>query len=313
MELAQFCAAPRRYGLSRGKKQDSHVRRVQLLFSGFPIIEWRVGHQLPLPARSHNQAIPGRLFLARFPVARGIVWANDVLAETSARQTPEEGAFLAPARACFLKMSRVRNISARLWRASVNFAACLGLLHIVITATPILGYWTAQLSTPWGLSDGDTLIVLGSDVISPTTLGISSYWRTFYATLVWRDAHFRRVIVSGRDAAPLMKDFLVCHGVPAEAIVVEGTSDSTRENALRVAKLLAADAANRHGPVVLLSSEFHLRRALASFRKAGVQAEPLPWPDASKRIGAYQDRWTIFCVLSVETMKTIYYRSKGWT
>ena len=210
-------------------------------------------------------------------------------------------------------MSLVRKTSGRLWRASVNFAACLGFLHIVITATPILGYWTAQLSTRWGASDGDTLVVLGSEVISPTMLGISSYWRIFYATLVWRDAHFRRVIVSGRVAAPLMKDFLVFQGVPAEAIFVEGAADSTRENALNVAKLLAADAANRHGPVVLLSSEFHMRRALASFRRAGVQAEPMPWPDASKRILAYQDRWTIFCVLSVETVKTIYYRSRGWT
>jgi uncharacterized SAM-binding protein YcdF (DUF218 family) len=210
-------------------------------------------------------------------------------------------------------MPFLRNTSRRLWRVLVNFAACLGFLHIFITATPVLRWWTGQLGTSWGASDGDTLVVLGSEITSPNTLGISSYWRTYYATLVWRDAHFRRVIVSGRDAAPLMKDFLVCHGVPAEAVVVEGASVSTRENALAVAKLLEADAANRHGRIVLLSSEFHMRRALACFRKAGIQAEPMPWPDASKRIASWQDRWTVFCVLSIETVKTFYYGFKGWT
>ncbi len=110
-----------------------------------------------------------------------------------------------------------------------------------------------------------------------------------------------------------MKDFLVCHGVPAEAVVVEGDSGSTRENALAVAKLLEADAASRHGHIVLLSSEFHMRRALACFRKSGVQAEPMPWPDASKRIAYYPDRWTVFCVLSIETGKMLYYGLKGWT
>jgi hypothetical protein len=56
-----------------------------------------------------------------------------------------------------------------------------------------------------------------------------------------------------------------------------------------------------------------MRRALGALRKAGVSASPLPYPDASKRIGDWSERWTVFLALSAETAKTFFYRSKGWT
>ena len=108
-------------------------------------------------------------------------------------------------------------------------ATVLGLLHMVIAFTPVLGWWTGSLSSKWGPDDGDILVVLGGDMAAPDLLGSSSYWRCFYATLVWRQGHFRRVIVSGRGAAPEMKAFLVSKRLPAEVILVENDSVSTRD------------------------------------------------------------------------------------
>jgi uncharacterized SAM-binding protein YcdF (DUF218 family) len=210
-------------------------------------------------------------------------------------------------------MPSFRSALKRAWRLVLYLAAAIGFLHVLITATPVLRLWTGLLSTNWGNGKGDTLVVLGSDLTSPNVMGISSYWRSFYATLVWREGHFRRVVVSGKDAAPLMKDFLVCHGIPADAIVVENRSVSTRDNALNVAALLAGDSAARGDGVVLLTSDFHMRRALAALKKAGVDASPLPFPDALKRINSYSDRWSVFCILTVETAKTLVYRWRGWT
>jgi uncharacterized SAM-binding protein YcdF (DUF218 family) len=200
----------------------------------------------------------------------------------------------------------------RAWIYLVRVAACIGFLHILITVTPVLTLWTGQLSTGWGPETGDTLVVLGSDTIAPGALGVSSYWRTFYATVVSRETHFRRVIVSGKEAAPLMKDILVCQGTPNGDVIVDNESGSTRENALRIASLLAGDAPFRHGRVVLLTSDYHMRRALGALRKTGIEASPLPFPDAYKRIGQYSERWTIFCTLSLETAKLLWYRYQGW-
>ena len=190
-----------------------------------------------------------------------------------------------------------------------RFAAALGFLHIVITVTPVLGWWNAALAAPWGPGDGDTLIVLGSDNTAPGVPGISSYWRSFYAVLVWREGHFHRVIVSGKDVAGGMRDFMAAQGVPRDAITLENQALTTRENGLFVARLLQGDK----GRNVLLTSDYHSRRALQVFRKAGVTLTALPFPDAGKRINLLMNRWDVFCVLTLETAKTIYYRARGWT
>ena len=148
---------------------------------------------------------------------------------------------------------------------------------LLVTFTPVLRYWVAPLSTGWGTERGATLIVLGQDLTAPDMLGIGSYWRSFYAVLVWRENHFRRIVVTGKDAAPLMRDLLVNQGVPAAIITVENAATSTHENALFVEKLLAG----ADGPYVLLTRATHqwARRALRVFRVPGLVASPqLPFP-----------------------------------
>jgi uncharacterized SAM-binding protein YcdF (DUF218 family) len=191
------------------------------------------------------------------------------------------------------------------WR----FAAFLGLLLILVTATPVLRYWVCALSTPWGTDRGNTLIVLGQELTAPDMLGIGSYWRSYYAVLLWRQNHFRRIVVTGKDVAPLMRDLMVNQGVPREIITVEDSATSTHENAAFVHRILTgADS-----PYVLLTSDYHMGRALRAFRKAGVTASPLPYPDANKRLNDITQRWGVFLQLIGETAKAVYYRIHGWT
>ncbi len=201
------------------------------------------------------------------------------------------------------------NVWRTVRKLGFRVAAALGLLHFVIAFTPVLGWWTGGLSSKWGPDDGDILVVLSSDMAASDLLGSSTYWRCFYATLVWRQGHFRRVIVSGRGAAPEMKAFLVSKGLPAEAIIVENDSVSTRENALRVAEILDHEA----GRVILLTSDYHSRRALAAFLHVGVHATALPYPDAFKRINSIGQRWDVLQILLEETLKTLYYKLQDWT
>ena len=189
-----------------------------------------------------------------------------------------------------------------------RFAAALGFVMILVTATPVLRWWTAALSSPWGPDQGEVLVIAGGEMFAPDTLGISSYWRSFYGALVWRQGHFQRVIVTGKDAAPQMADFLAGHGVPREAIAIENEATSTRENAVNVARLLGPAP----GRVILLTSDFHSGRALRAFRKAGVDATALPYPDANKRINSWKDRWQVFLMLGDETVKTVWYSAHGW-
>ena len=182
------------------------------------------------------------------------------------------------------------------------------MLLILITATPILDPWISALSTNWGNDQGDTLIVLGGDFTAPGVMGVNTYWRCGYAVVTWRAGHFRHVIVSGKNVAGPMRDFLVSQGIPRDAIVLEDKANSTRENALFVAQLLQNDPGRR----VLVTSDYHMYRAVHAFRKVGIEVNPLPYPDARRSMRSPVERWAVFWTLAGETTRVAWYKLKGW-
>jgi uncharacterized SAM-binding protein YcdF (DUF218 family) len=198
-----------------------------------------------------------------------------------------------------------------LGRWALRLFAALGLLYALVTITPIDRWWIALLSERWNAPRGDILIVLGAESLGDA-IGFTSYLRSVYAARAWREGGFRQVLVvggSGPNRVPvsqLMKEFLICQGVPSEAIAIEVKSGSTRENALNAAPLPA------NGSKVLLTSDIHMYRAWRAFRKAGVETIPSPFPDAAKRISFPTNRWAVFIDLCAETLKIGYYRVRGW-
>lgn len=186
--------------------------------------------------------------------------------------------------------------------------AAIGMLVVVVTTTPVVKWWSTKLAGPWTDPRGEVLIVLGSGAVDGEVLALSSHWRCVYAWRAWKEGTFRKVVVSGKAVAPLMRDFLVAQGVPAAAIVVENSSSSTRENALAAKALLAGDA----GTKVLLTSDYHMFRAHAAFTKAGLKVWPRPFPDGRKRETALSQRWGVFLDLANETVKIAYYWVRGW-
>jgi uncharacterized SAM-binding protein YcdF (DUF218 family) len=189
----------------------------------------------------------------------------------------------------------------------------LGFLLALVTLTPLDSWWIKLLAGPGNDSKGEVLVVLGGDSIKDV-IGGSSYWRSVYAVRAWREGGFRTVVVTGGSlngevpAAERMRDFMVSQGIPASAIMVEGESHSTRENALKSKALLD----KLPGRKVLLSSDYHMFRAARVFRKAGIDIAPRSLPDASKQIVAWKDRWPVFWGLCLETAKIGYYFARGW-
>jgi uncharacterized SAM-binding protein YcdF (DUF218 family) len=107
--------------------------------------------------------------------------------------------------------------------------------------------------------------------------------RFTHALWLYRAGKVRRIIISGglatlrpepgmvpeaEDLATLLK----LAGVPAQAILLEPRSHNTRENALFTKALLAQHPDIKS--LVLVTSAFHERRALACFAKVGLPAVP---------------------------------------
>jgi uncharacterized SAM-binding protein YcdF (DUF218 family) len=119
----------------------------------------------------------------------------------------------------------------------------------------------------------DAIVVLGAplanDALTP--------WleeRVDAATMLYRAGAAPRVVTTGgvtrgarRSEADALADGLVAAGVAREHVVVEGTSQTTAENARFTAALLPPGAR-----VWLVTQPFHARRAARLFRAAGLDA-----------------------------------------
>lgn len=218
-------------------------------------------------------------------------------------------------RPCAYKLSRKKGVDSflKFVRLLHSGLACVGLLVVLITVTPLVSWWAGALAGPWKDPNGDVLIVLGGSLLMDGVIGRDSYWRSTYAALTWADGTFQRVIVSGGGTpggsiAGPMRDFLEYSGVPRTAIQVEARSQNTHENALYVKELLAGIS----GQKVLLTSDYHMFRAYRAFRKAGLDVQPRPFPDARKRASTWTGRWPAFLELAEETVKIAYYYLRGW-
>lgn len=108
--------------------------------------------------------------------------------------------------------------------------------------------------------------------------------RVLHTVMLWRRGCFSRILITGgsgsvldhgrlSEAAELRQVFRNC-GVPDSVILTEEQSRNTRENALNSAAIRQRHPAWRR--VVLITSAFHMRRAVGCFERVGIQATPFP-------------------------------------
>lgn len=104
--------------------------------------------------------------------------------------------------------------------------------------------------------------------------------RMYTGARLYQQGLSARVVVSGGkfDAdprkgaeAPAMRDMLVAFGVPPHNILVEAQSRTTYENALRTREMLGPGAHS----IALVSSAFHLGRAVPLFSQLGFDVYPV--------------------------------------
>lgn len=190
----------------------------------------------------------------------------------------------------------------------------LGLALVLVTCTSLVRWWSVALAGPWTDARGDVMIVLTGNVLGNGIIGETSYWRSAYTIMAWREGGWRQVIVSGGGGGAslpvgeAMKIFLEAGGIPEGAILTDTQSLSTRESALNLARVVP----QMPGRKILLTSDYHMFRAVRALRKTGMTVIPRPIPDASKRAGSWNLRWGAFQDLLIETAKIVYYWGRGW-
>jgi uncharacterized SAM-binding protein YcdF (DUF218 family) len=185
-------------------------------------------------------------------------------------------------------------LSARRVRAAAAaLTACLLLLWA--SSAPVVAYALVEsLESRYpavdvaALAPADAIVVLGGGLRSsgqdrPGAAVASALDRILEAARLYRAGKAPRVLASGGrmpwaapeapSGAEAMASLLREEGVPENALRLDSESRNTRENAVRSAAILEAEG---DGRVLLVTSALHMRRALAAFRAAGVDAVPVP-------------------------------------
>ncbi len=171
--------------------------------------------------------------------------------------------------------------------ATVHFV--LGALLWLLSVPPGADFLIRGLESPYEAirePRGDLIVLLGGGVHggAPDLSGTGAPTGEMLGRIVTAARLQKRlgvpVIVSGGKVfpgkaaeAPIAKRILVDLGVPAERVITEERSRDTRENASYAAEI--AKRAGSGNPV-LVTSAYHMRRAVMNFRRSGLVATPCP-------------------------------------
>ncbi|PMD96942.1 hypothetical protein BWI97_09665 [Siphonobacter sp. BAB-5405] len=124
--------------------------------------------------------------------------------------------------------------------------------------------------------------------------------RILQPLLLYKEGKVKKILISGGSGilsaqadstseGKAAAQLLHISGVPQSNIMLEGTSRNTRENATHTARMLG----NNKPKILLVTSAFHMRRAVGCFQKENIQVTPYPTDFfASER----QTAWDYFLV-----------------
>ena len=165
-----------------------------------------------------------------------------------------------------------------------KYLAFAGLLvYYLFSITPVADFAIRNLEsdfTPLSqdlMDEADTIVVLSggakADVLrSSEVLRISTL----------KD-HKSKLIISGtqeianKETRSLVETFFISRGIPAEMIYIEDQSRNTRENARQIAERVGDE------PFFLVTSGYHMKRAIMEFEKLGTNPIAAPTDFRAKK------------------------------
>ena len=162
----------------------------------------------------------------------------------------------------------------------------------IISFGMLMGYvWMEEKKVPSELSDlqtnFDAVIVLGAQVQADGTPSVQLSWRLDRAFEVWQKKQVLIVVCGAQGKnepepeADTMKKYLEGKGIPADMILTDPDSFNTEQN-LTHAKLLLDAVPDEVGKVLIVTSDYHVPRAMALAEDIGLEAEGIGSPCLSE-------------------------------
>ena len=147
--------------------------------------------------------------------------------------------------------------------------------------------------------NADAIVVLGAALGPEGDLGPLLAERVLAGVEAWRAGRAPMLLMTGKFEAERMKQRALKLGVPADRVLLESAALTTRENATGCAAILRTHGMSR---ALVVTQAFHRARAVAAFRRVGIDAEALAFADM-------RVRWR---TRAREVIARAAYRARGW-
>ena len=164
-----------------------------------------------------------------------------------------------------------------------------GLLFLIFFSNPFIykfinDLWTVKYIVPKEKYDYGILLGGMIDIESSpeNILFLKNNDRLLNTIELFSEKKIKKILISGASGsltsklkeAEILKKYLVKIGIPDSCILVENSSKNTYENAIYCEKILTQIHKNEVINCLIITSDYHLRRSLACFKKTNLHADP---------------------------------------
>ena len=173
-------------------------------------------------------------------------------------------------------MKRTTKVLRRLMKLAL---ACMLLGIMFYLGVVAMVCYREQHVPPAG--EYDAIIVLGAQVKPDGVPSLQLQWRIDAAAKAWKERSALIVVCGAQGSnepapeAHVMREELIRQGVPEEMILMDDQSFNTRQNIANAVRLLEDREVQR---VLIVTSDYHLPRAMAIAEDAGLSASGVGAP-----------------------------------
>jgi uncharacterized SAM-binding protein YcdF (DUF218 family)/glycosyltransferase involved in cell wall biosynthesis len=170
-------------------------------------------------------------------------------------------------------------------RRSTSAIVALATLYIVIFQTPAV-WWAAEpLKLAEPLRPADAIVVFAGGAGESGQAGGGYQERVKQAVDLYRAGYAQRMIFStgfvfAFQEGEVMRSLAIDNGVPPDAIILETEAANTFENVTRTQQILYA---NGWRSALVVSSPYHMRRAMLTWRKQAPEMQGIASPVPSSQ------------------------------
>jgi uncharacterized SAM-binding protein YcdF (DUF218 family) len=191
------------------------------------------------------------------------------------------------------------------------------ILFFLITLTPVSNVAGKTFAIVPERKPADAIVVLAASLLAGGSLSDESMRRAIAGIELYKQGLAPLLVFSGRgrrdEPQPTEAEqrslLAQAVGMPVDVILKEETANTTREEAVRISRLLVHRGLRK---ILLVTDSLHLRRAKLVFENAGLEVFPVPSDDYSASLVSSGERLWLASRIVEESAALAYYRLAGY-